>query len=239
MGNIMVVVGSYRKGGNTDKLADAFIRGATEQGHSVTKVFLGEKKLEFCRGCMACAKTAWSWPGIAAVSAKREELRRLPILKRHTPLGKAYHSASVKKSRNLCRSSALGFVIAIPLGLFFLRISKGNDGEGSEVFRQFQHLAHGLHAIFVGRNPQHDPAQFESLQFKQDILCGDGAVDVGVLWHGKLLAGADDKGRFQEPVDFLLLHCPFLELANTGAGKDCIHVHASFASMPMTSAMTK
>lgn len=57
MKNIMVVVGSYCKGGNTDKLADAFIRGATEQGHSVTKVFLGEKKLEFCRGCMACAKT--------------------------------------------------------------------------------------------------------------------------------------------------------------------------------------
>lgn len=52
--NILVVVGSWVKKGNTDLLADAFIKGAEQAGHQVTKVFLGEKSIEGCRGCNAC-----------------------------------------------------------------------------------------------------------------------------------------------------------------------------------------
>lgn len=54
MGNILVVVGSGRKNGNTDKLADSFIAGAAGAGHEVTKVFLGDKVLDGCSGCNAC-----------------------------------------------------------------------------------------------------------------------------------------------------------------------------------------
>lgn len=52
--NILVVVGSSHKGGNTDMLADSFIVGATKEGHTVTKVFLGEKEIKGCLGCNAC-----------------------------------------------------------------------------------------------------------------------------------------------------------------------------------------
>ena len=54
MKNILVIVGSGHKNGNTDQLADAFIRGATEAGHKVTKVFLGNKVINGCLGCNAC-----------------------------------------------------------------------------------------------------------------------------------------------------------------------------------------
>lgn len=54
MENILVVVGSGRKRGNTDQLADAFIEGAAQSGHDVTKVFLGDKVLNGCFGCNAC-----------------------------------------------------------------------------------------------------------------------------------------------------------------------------------------
>lgn len=54
MKNILVVVGSGRKRGNTDLLAEAFIRGAEEAGHHVKKVFLGEKLVNGCLGCNAC-----------------------------------------------------------------------------------------------------------------------------------------------------------------------------------------
>ncbi|MDD3192713.1 MAG: flavodoxin family protein [Oscillospiraceae bacterium] len=54
MKNILVVVGSSRKNGNTDQLADAFIRGAEAAGHNVNKVFLGAKKIGGCLGCNAC-----------------------------------------------------------------------------------------------------------------------------------------------------------------------------------------
>lgn len=42
---ILVVKGSPRKKGNTSVLADAFAKGAGENGHMVTEVILKEKRL--------------------------------------------------------------------------------------------------------------------------------------------------------------------------------------------------
>ncbi|MFQ6861912.1 MAG: flavodoxin family protein [Beduini sp.] len=53
MSKILVVVGSGTKMGNTDQLADSFIKGATEAGHQVHKVNLTDH-IEGCRGCGAC-----------------------------------------------------------------------------------------------------------------------------------------------------------------------------------------
>lgn len=53
MREILLVLGSGVKGGNTDRLADAFIRGCEQAGHTVHKVFLGDG-LSGCRGCGAC-----------------------------------------------------------------------------------------------------------------------------------------------------------------------------------------
>jgi multimeric flavodoxin WrbA len=52
--NILVVVGSGIEHANTDTLAEAFVRGAVEVEHSVTKVFLGETNISPCNGCNAC-----------------------------------------------------------------------------------------------------------------------------------------------------------------------------------------
>ena len=54
MKKILVIVGSGRKDGNTDKLSDAFIAGALKSGHQVTKIHLGEKTISGCIGCNAC-----------------------------------------------------------------------------------------------------------------------------------------------------------------------------------------
>ncbi|MDO5114866.1 MAG: flavodoxin family protein [Synergistaceae bacterium] len=54
MKKILAVVGSGRKGGNTDMLADAFIEGAREAGHSVKKIFLGGMEIKGCLGCNVC-----------------------------------------------------------------------------------------------------------------------------------------------------------------------------------------
>ncbi|MDL2264466.1 flavodoxin family protein [Synergistaceae bacterium OttesenSCG-928-I11] len=54
MKTILVIVASGMKNCNTDKLADAFIKGASEAGHSVTKMFLGDKVINGCTGCNAC-----------------------------------------------------------------------------------------------------------------------------------------------------------------------------------------
>lgn len=54
--NILVISSSPRKRGNSETLADEFIRGAEESGNRVEKVCLYDKTINFCKGCFACKK---------------------------------------------------------------------------------------------------------------------------------------------------------------------------------------
>lgn len=55
--DILVISTSPRKGGNSETLADAFIRGVKEAGNQVEKVCLYDKTIGFCKGCLACLKS--------------------------------------------------------------------------------------------------------------------------------------------------------------------------------------
>ena len=57
MKNVLVISSSLRKNSNSDSLAKEFARGAEESGNKVDFVSLFEKRIEFCRGCLACQKT--------------------------------------------------------------------------------------------------------------------------------------------------------------------------------------
>lgn len=52
--NILVLTGSPRTGGNSDLLADAFIKGATRAGHDVVKCKAGNKNIMGCKACDTC-----------------------------------------------------------------------------------------------------------------------------------------------------------------------------------------
>ena len=54
---ILVVSTSPRIGGNSETLADVFIKGAEEAGHETKKICLYDKKIEFCKGCLGCQTT--------------------------------------------------------------------------------------------------------------------------------------------------------------------------------------
>lgn len=54
---VCILSTSPRKGGNSDRLADAFLRGAADAGHNAEKICLHDKTLSFCKGCLACQKT--------------------------------------------------------------------------------------------------------------------------------------------------------------------------------------
>lgn len=53
MKNILVVQGG-RINGNTSQLADSFIQGAKEAGHTVEKISLNKNEVKGCIGCNAC-----------------------------------------------------------------------------------------------------------------------------------------------------------------------------------------
>ena len=70
---VLVLTASPRKNGNTDKMADAFIRGAEQAGHSVTKFAAALKKIGGCTSCYTC----WSTGGACSVKDGFKELEPL------------------------------------------------------------------------------------------------------------------------------------------------------------------
>lgn len=55
--NILILSGSFRKGGNSDTLCDQFKKGAEEAGNKVEKIFINDKQINYCRGCGVCNNT--------------------------------------------------------------------------------------------------------------------------------------------------------------------------------------
>lgn len=53
---VLILSSSPRKGGNSERLAEEFAKGAREAGNRVETVHLREKQYGFCKGCFACLK---------------------------------------------------------------------------------------------------------------------------------------------------------------------------------------
>lgn len=55
--NILVITGSARQGGNSDVLAEAFVKGAREAGHDVNVFAAGRERMSACLHCEGCWST--------------------------------------------------------------------------------------------------------------------------------------------------------------------------------------
>ena len=53
---VLIISSSPRKGGNSETLAAAFAKGTREAGNQVETVYLREKQVGFCKGCLVCLK---------------------------------------------------------------------------------------------------------------------------------------------------------------------------------------
>ena len=67
---ILILSGSPRKGGNSDLLCDAFLRGAKEAGNEVEKIRIAEKKIGYCSACYYCVQSG-------GVCAKKDDMTEL------------------------------------------------------------------------------------------------------------------------------------------------------------------
>lgn len=59
---VLVISSSPRKGGNSDLLCDQFVLGAQKSGNVAEKIFLKEKKLNYCFACGSCYEDGKSCP---------------------------------------------------------------------------------------------------------------------------------------------------------------------------------
>ena len=48
---ILAIEGSPRKGGNSDLLCDAFLKGASESGNETEKIYIQDLNLQPCMAC--------------------------------------------------------------------------------------------------------------------------------------------------------------------------------------------
>lgn len=51
---VLVLSSSPRRGGNSELLCNQFIKGAQEAGMQAEKIFLKDKKINYCTGCSTC-----------------------------------------------------------------------------------------------------------------------------------------------------------------------------------------
>lgn len=54
---VLIIGTSPRKNGNSNTIAQEFAKGATASGNNVEIVYLYDKHINFCKGCLACQKT--------------------------------------------------------------------------------------------------------------------------------------------------------------------------------------
>ncbi len=55
--NVLIIGTSPRKNGNSNRLAQEFQKGAQEAGNSAEVIYLYDKNIGFCKGCLACQNT--------------------------------------------------------------------------------------------------------------------------------------------------------------------------------------
>jgi hypothetical protein len=53
---VTAIVGSYRKGGVVDQAVDEILASARNAGADVSKIYLVDKRIEFCTNCRACTQ---------------------------------------------------------------------------------------------------------------------------------------------------------------------------------------
>ena len=104
--NVLIISASCRSGGNSDAIADSFLKGAVDAGHQVCKVSLRGMQIQFCNGCLLCQST-----GICAISDDLspvlEDMRRSDVIVFSTPI--YFQDISGQLKTLLDRSNALYF----------------------------------------------------------------------------------------------------------------------------------
>lgn len=104
--NILVLMTSPRKNGNTDRLADALIEGALEKGHIVHKLCASEQKINPCIHCQYCVSHEGVCVQKDSMQAVYEAFGKADVIVLASPL--YFHSISAQLKTILDRLYAAG-----------------------------------------------------------------------------------------------------------------------------------
>ena len=83
---ILVFSSSPRKGGNSDLLCDQFIKGSQDAGHIAEKIFLKDKKINYCTGCSTCLNEGKRCPQKDDMAEVLEKMIAIDVIVMATPV---------------------------------------------------------------------------------------------------------------------------------------------------------
>ncbi|WP_246167066.1 flavodoxin family protein [Oryzomonas japonica] len=83
---ILVLSSSPRRGGNSDLLCDQFTRGAQEAGHHAEKIFVKDKKINYCTGCGTCLNGKKACPQKDDMAEVLEKMIAADVIVMATPV---------------------------------------------------------------------------------------------------------------------------------------------------------
>jgi multimeric flavodoxin WrbA len=78
---ILVLAASGRKGGNSDILSGEFIKGAEEAGHGTELIYIRDKKVNGCLGCLICQQNG-------GTCVQKDDMKRYTIKWRYLMLSR-------------------------------------------------------------------------------------------------------------------------------------------------------
>jgi multimeric flavodoxin WrbA len=83
---VLVLSSSPRRGGNSDLLCDQFVLGAQKAGHIAQKIFLKDKKINYCTGCGVCLGGKRSCPQKDDMGEVLEKIVAADVIVMATPV---------------------------------------------------------------------------------------------------------------------------------------------------------
>lgn len=100
--NVLVISSSPRRAGNSDLLCDQFIQGAQEAGHNAEKIFLRDRKVNYCVGCGHCVEHKGTCTQQDDMAALAQKLTWADVIVLATPVYFYTLSAQLKTFIDRC-----------------------------------------------------------------------------------------------------------------------------------------
>jgi len=83
---VLVLSASPRRGGISDLLCEQFVKGAQQAGHHAEKIFLKDKKINYCTGCGTCINGKKSCPQKDDMAEVLEKMIAADVIVMATPV---------------------------------------------------------------------------------------------------------------------------------------------------------
>ena len=173
---VLVISSSPRRGGNSDLLCDQFVAGAKKTGHDVDKVFLKDKKINYCQGCGVCVGGTQSCPQKDDMGEVLETMVAADVIVMATPV--YFYTMCAQMKTLIDRTCSRYTEIRNREFYFIVTAADSNERAIDRTVEEFR----GFTSCLDGAR-------------EKGIVCGTGAWKAGEIKNTDAMKQAHDMGK--------------------------------------------